>query len=146
MTLSAFEENVGHLTAMGFSRAEAEAAVRTQLRLAPVLDPHERRREDIREKAEQAAVVKLFRMHGFKVRSTSQARASKIAIGFADLFVTHKTLALGFFFETKRQVGGVISEAQKEFAEDCVRCGILWYAGDRYTAQRIIQQFNVPEI
>lgn len=100
----------------------------------------------VREKEEQAAVTKLFRTHGFTVRSTSQARPSKIALGFPDLFVTHRSKPLAFFWETKRQVGGVLSDAQRDFAADCARCGIVCHAGDRYHAAAFLRSegFTVP--
>lgn len=97
------------------------------------------RAESIREKEEQAEVTKVFQRRGFTVRSTSQARPSKIAIGFPDLFVTHKTRPIAFFWESKRQVKGVLSEAQKEFANDCHRCGVKCLAGDRYHAAAFLR-------
>lgn len=131
----------------------AEADRRQQLRTRGVStfevppDPKAIERDKrIREKAEQEAVTKLFRRHGFTVRSTSQARPSKIAIGFPDLFVTHRSRPLAFFWETKRQVGGVVSEAQQEFADDCARCGVRWYTGDRYHAAAFLRAENIPEV
>lgn len=141
-----FDTLVDQLVGRGFARATAEAEIRRQRpELAP--DPAEVQRDAaVREKAEQAAVTKLFREHGFTVRSTSQARPSKIALGFPDLFVTHKRLAIGFFFETKRRVGGVVSDAQQDFANDCARCGISWYTGDRHRAAALMRQLKVPPI
>lgn len=93
----------------------------------------------IREKEEQAAIIKLFRAHGFTVRSTSQSRASRVALGLPDLWVTHNTKPLAFWFEVKRQSGGVLSEFQKDFAADCERCGVKCMAGDRYHAEAFLR-------
>lgn len=137
--LSEFERLVGQLTGMGFPRDKAEAQVRAQF---PAIAPApERAERDARilEKKEQQEVTKVFMRHGFTVRSTSQARPSKIALGFPDLFVTHNAKPFGFFWETKRQVGGHVSIDQEKFAADCARCGIRWYTGDRYHAEALMR-------
>lgn len=53
------------------------------------------------EKDTQRAVVKLFRHAGCIVYSTSQYRASHIAVGFPDLFCRHLGMRLAFWWETK---------------------------------------------
>lgn len=137
--ISRFDEMVDQLVGMGFPRDRAEAQVRQQFpAIAPAPEKAERDAR-IREKQEQLAVTKVFLRHGFKVRSTSQARPSKIALGFPDLFVTHKARPFGFFWETKRQVGGALSIDQQAFADDCARCGIRWYTGDRYHAEALMR-------
>lgn len=144
-TLSEFDRLTSALMATAhIDRDRAEAAVRKSLGVGKSTEKSERDAR-ILEKAEQAEIVKLFRRHGFVVRSTSQARASKIAVGFYDLFCTHKTLPIALFFDSKRQVGSVWSEAQKDFENDCHRCGILCYHGDRYEAQRILIEHKIPE-
>lgn len=144
--ITAFEEKVASFVAANVGFEAAERHVRKNFpALAADYDAHRERQTNVLEKAEQLAVIKYLRERGFTVRSTSQARASKIAIGFADLLVTHKRLPIAFFFETKRQKGGVISEAQQEFGDDCRRCGIAWYAGDRYEAARICRELGVSE-
>ncbi len=135
-TLAAHLELVAQLERAGVSH---DAAVREATRRLGMAPDAPAREQHVLEKAEQAAIVKLFREHGCTVRSTSQARAAKISIGFPDLFVTHKTLPLAFFWESKRQVGGIISEAQEEFGADCWRCGIRWYAGDRHAALKVLR-------
>lgn len=147
-TITEFDRLVSAMTALHVPRPKAEAAARAQLGITGSgadVDPAQCERDgSIAEKAEQLAIVKLFREHGCTVRSTSQARPSKIAIGFPDLFVTHRTLPLAFFWETKRQVGGVVSDAQKDFGADCWRCGVRWYTGDRHDAQRLLDEQHIP--
>jgi hypothetical protein len=139
VNLLGYDATLRALESQGVPREKALKYAREQWpEVAAEQDAAAVKRSEIREKEEQAAVIKLFREHGFTVRSTSQARRSKIAIGFPDLFVTHRTMPLAFFFETKRQVGGVVSDAQRDFGDDCRRCGIKWFAGDRDEAQRII--------
>jgi hypothetical protein len=137
--LSEFERLVGQLTTLGFPRDRAVAQVRQQFpAIAPAPEKAERDAR-VLEKTEQREVTKVFQCHGFTVRSTSQARPSKVAPGLPDLFVTHKAKPFGFFWETKRQVGGTLSIDQQAFADDCARCGIRWYTGDRYHAEALMR-------
>lgn len=143
-----FDEAVSALQACsGIDRGRAEAAVRAtgQFSAPPVLVADPARDDSIAEKAEQAEVARLFRAHGFTVRSTSQARASKVAPGIADLFVTHTSRPIGFWWETKRQIGGKLSPAQVVFREDCERCGIPCQSGDRYDAAAYLAGLGIGE-
>jgi hypothetical protein len=134
--VAAYESLVNDMTAMGIPRARAELAARKKLRLPLDETPDDvLRRADVLEKAEQHEITKLFRAFGFTVRNLSQSRASKIAPGVPDLFVTHDTLPLGFWWESKRQVGGRYSAAQVEFRADCERVGIACFGGDRFAAR-----------
>jgi hypothetical protein len=144
--LSEFDQIVNGLLRLGFSRERATAEAARQFpHLAPAPEKAERDAR-ILEKAEQLAVTKVFLRHGFKVRSTSQARPSKIALGFPDLFVTHKAKPFAFFWETKRQVGGALSVDQQAFADDCARCGIRWYTGDRYHAEALMRAEHFTDL
>lgn len=109
---------------------------------APTLTPEQlaqqQRDANAREKEEQWEVTKRFRVCGFKVRSTSQARASKIAPGIPDLIIHHRDAPIFLFWESKRQVGGKYSDAQLEFREDCERAAITCIGGDRYDAERYL--------
>jgi hypothetical protein len=145
-TITAYDELVASLLLKQIPRHLAERAAREHLGITSGTPEVSARDASILEKTEQREIIKLFREHGCTVRSTSQARPSKIALGFPDLFVTHKRLPLAFFWESKRQVKGVISDAQQDFAEDCWRCGVRWYAGDRFDAERVLDELHVPRI
>lgn len=107
-------------------RQRAEQASRAEReRLAALTDADVRRLE----KAEQALVVRLFRAFGCTVRSTSQARASKVAPGLPDLLVHHRPSRRFWFWETKRPCGGALSPDQIAFAEDCAACATRCGAG-----------------
>lgn len=131
---TAYQRMVDALVLQNVPRDRAEARARELCSDAPAIvtkDP------SIAEKAEQKKVMEIFIERGFKCRSTSQSRPSKVTIGIPDLIVSHKTRPIWFWFETKRQVGGVVSEAQAEFAAECQRAGVLWFTGDRFEAQRV---------
>jgi hypothetical protein len=91
------------------------------------------------EKAEQLEVQKVFRAFGGRVYSLSQARASKQTPGLGDLFVVFPEL-VSFWFETKRQKGGRVSEAQQEFHDLCNRTitGSRHYIGGRREAEDLV--------
>jgi hypothetical protein len=137
-------ESIVHAT--GVDRARAAEIARTngftpdELTLEQLAQ--QRRDARILEAAEQKEVIKVFREHGCTVRSTSQYRPSKVSIGLPDLFCAHHEHPIAFWWETKRQVGGVVSEAQRDFAADCQRCGIKWYSGDRYDAERVCRELG----
>lgn len=138
---AAFDEMVSSMVALGVPRAKAEATARTEMHrrgLGPLLPPEPTLDERKLEKEEQHEISRLFRAYGFKVRSTSQARASKVAPGLPDLFVTHLTRPIAFWWESKRQVGGKLDPAQEEFRDDCLRCQIPWASGHRYDAAQLL--------
>jgi hypothetical protein len=146
MTLSDFDRAVSQIMALGYSRADAVLAARTQLRLSPIDDPPIGRRELILEKQEQQEIVKRFRVCRFKVYSLSQARASKQTPGLADLFFVHLERPTALWWESKRQVGGKFSADQVEFAEHMKRCGVPFGSGDRYAAERWLVAHDFAEI
>src|SRR3990167_2417162 len=61
------------------------------------------------EKEEQAACIKIFRAAGCAVYTTSQYRPSKVSAGIPDLWVVHEGTRRAFWFECKKQSGGVMS-------------------------------------
>lgn len=126
-----YDALVGGLVGAGVPRERAEAQARRELRIPAV---SEERDSAALEKEEQAEITKTFRAFGFVVRNLSQPRATKQAPGIPDLWVTHGTRPLAFWWETKRQVGGRFSPAQIDFARDCKRCGVGYGAGDRHAA------------
>lgn len=120
---------VSALEAAGVAPEKARTEAARQLGVtwdAPAKD------ERVREKEEQVEIRKIAIGYGFKVRNLSQYRPSKVALGFADLFLSHKRLPVSLFWETKRQVGGERSGAQVEFGEDCMRTNVGYGYGDRY--------------
>lgn len=136
-----FDQLVDNLVGRtGIPRDRAEVIIaQNRPDLAPKLSDAERERDArIRENAEQVEVIKLFRRYGFKARSTSQSRPSKIALGIPDLILVHRARGFALFWETKRQVGGVQSEEQQEFESDCRLAGWTYRMGDRYDAARYL--------
>ena len=120
----------------------AEQAARAEReRLAALTDADVRRLE----KAEQALVVRLFRAFGCTVRSTSQARASKVAPGLPDLLVHHRPTRQFWFWETKRPQGGTLSPDQVDFAEDCEACRVAWYSGSLRDAESVLCDIGIAE-
>lgn len=99
----------------------------------------------ILEKEEQAFVANMARAYGFKVRSTSQYRPSKVATGIGDLILVHRARGIGLWWETKRQVGGVQSEDQAEFESDCRLVGWTYRLGDRYDFARYLLNLGLAE-
>lgn len=95
----------------------------------------EEKRADVLEKDEQREIRKLFIAFGFQVYWLSQARRTGQTAGVPDLFMLHRELPVGFYWETKRQVGGKLSPAQQDFRDGCIRCGIGYGCGDRYAAR-----------
>lgn len=108
-----------------------------QAALAHAPDPR------IAEKAEQLYVTRLLRAHGCVVRSTSQARASKIAPGVPDLIVFAPRVGCAAFLEVKRSSGGIQSPAQRDFQRDCDVCGWRYLIGDRRTAWAWLVEIGV---
>lgn len=129
------DDIVRALVRSGTTLARAEALVAKKLGPAEIavdVDEH------ALEKTEQHEVTKLFRAFGFRVWSTSQARAAKVSAGLPDLIVMHERLDVGFFFEVKRQLGGRFSPEQIEFGQFAGRCGMGYHSGDRHDAADLI--------
>lgn len=119
---------------IGKDRAEAIARANPLAVAQPKAPIVSERDEKILEKEEQTEITRLFLAYNCDVRNLSQARASKQAPGIADLFVTHRTKPIAWWWESKRQVGGVLSPAQEVFRDDCMRCGVRYGTGDRFAA------------
>lgn len=99
----------------------------------------------ILEREEQAFVAKMARAYGFEVRNLSQYRPSKVSTGIADLILIHRERGIGLFWETKRQVGGVQSDDQKEFESDCRLVGWTYRLGDRFDFARYLLNLGLAE-
>jgi hypothetical protein len=141
--VSSFEFAVQALVDVGFKRADAEAQVRKQLpHLTPPAPVEVTRDERVLEKAEQVEIRKLFIAHGFTIYNLSQARASKQTPGLPDLYAFHTREPFSTWWETKRQVGGALSPAQREFQEHCQRTRTTYGCGDRWAAAEFLVQHH----
>jgi hypothetical protein len=146
---SEFERTVTQLMVQGFDRATAEREVRRQFPLISPPPPdlmRTIRAENVREKEEQAYISKLFRGFGCRVYNLSQARATKQTPGLPDLWVTHRERGLAFWFEVKRQQGGRLSEAQREFRHECTAAHVSHYVGDRRDAAHALVQLDLARV
>ena len=106
------------------------------------------KRDDVLEKREQLVIMKMARVMGCTVRSTSQARAAKVSPGIPDLWISHRARCFAGWFEVKRQVGGRTSSEQLDFAEECLAAGVAYGRGDRYDFHRWLTDsgFTAPPI
>jgi hypothetical protein len=110
----------------GLTLVEYRARKAAPLALEPDDDNTERL-----EKAEQQKCREVWLAFGGRVYSLSQARAAKQTPGLGDQFVVFPEL-VSFWWETKRQIGGRVSDAQQEFHELCNGCdGSKHYIGGR---------------
>lgn len=100
---------------------------------------------NIDEDEEQAKVMEIFRAYGAVVRSTSQKRRSKVALGIADLIVMFPARGFSLWWETKRQVGGKQRPDQVEFEKDCRASGWTYRLGDRYDVARYLLNLGLAE-
>lgn len=136
--LSPFDTAVAELVRLGFPRDKATQAIRQQKPWlegpAAAIQAALERDASINEKREQVEIRKLFIAYGFKVYNLSQARASKQTPGLPDLWVVHTREDIAFWWESKRQVGGELSPAQRDFHAECLRANVGCYHGDRYGA------------
>lgn len=73
------------------------------------------------EKVVQRQVVAFYRQLGCVVKSTSQARRSKVALGLPDLLVFWPGRGAFWFHEVKRE-GGKLSKEQVDFQALCRAC------------------------
>ena len=80
------------------------------------------------EKVVQRAVVNFYRQLGCWVKSTSQARRSKVALGLPDLLVFWPAREAFWFMEVKRP-GGKLSVDQIAFKALAADCGITVVVG-----------------
>lgn len=139
--MSAYAAMVEQLVERRVPRDKAEARARELCSDAPPLEIA--RDPLVLEKAEQHACYKLFRAYGFNVRNLSQARASRQGAGLGDAWVVHRVEPIAFWWETKRQVEGELSPAQVEMRDDCERCVIPYYSGDRYHAAELLVRLEL---
>lgn len=91
------------------------------------------------EKLEQRAVIDCFKRLGTRVYSTSQYRASHVAIGIADLWCVHRGAGKAWWFEVKKYrrtpdyspfkpatwIPEPLRAEQQAFADECRAAGIL---------------------
>jgi len=145
MSVLTYDTMVAALVSSGVPRAKAEAKAREECRL-PGIDLGAEKREAVLEQEEQREVAKIFQAFRFRVWWLSQSRATKQTPGISDLFLTHETLSIAFWWETKRQKGGKLSTAQVEFREHCLRCGVRHYVGDRHAAAQLLVSEGLAEI
>jgi hypothetical protein len=104
------------------------------------------------EREEQREVVRLLRAVGFKVRSTSQRRASVVAPGVPDLMAHHTGRGLFLWFEVKayrpngypkRQIPRALERDQKAFREDAIACGQRHEYGGRNEARAYLESVGI---
>lgn len=114
----------------GVAPAAARAAAARELCIP--LSAFDEADAGVLEKQEQSEIRKLLIAYGFRVYNLSQSRASKVGIGIPDLWFAHQRLPIAGWCEVKRQRGGVVSRAQQEFRDECVRAGVVHILGDRY--------------
>lgn len=117
-----------------FHSPEAMAASMTPEQIAA-----EQKREDVLEKKEQHEIVKRLRVVRCDVWPTSSNKRAKIRPGFPDIwFFGPPGSNLAGWWESKRQVGGRLSEAQVDFQKRCKDSGTIHGYGDRYDAERFL--------
>lgn len=132
---------VQRTTGCGYERAVE--LVRQDGRFAGT-EPRAVQRDDrVAEKTEQVEVRKLFIGYGFLIYQLSQPRATKQTPGLFDLWCVHTRLPLALWFDVKRQVGGVLSSAQKEFQERTRAAGIRCESGDRYAVVELLIEMEL---
>lgn len=139
MNMLGYDATIAALESRGVPREKALKFAREQWpEVAAQQDAAAEKRADVLEKKEQAEIVKLFRAFGFKVYNLSQARASKQTPGLPDLFCMDPERRVGFWWESKRSVGGTLSASQMLFRDQALACGINWGSGDRVAAKRFL--------
>jgi hypothetical protein len=138
------EETVRGLVAQGVPLEVAQEQAR---RMYPEMFSRQAERDErdarVLEKAEQAVIVKMARASGGRVYSLSQSRATKQTPGLPDLWIMYPKW-VGFWWETKRQVGGDRSPAQIEFGEECAGAGVEYGYGDRHAFAAFLRLHNIP--
>jgi hypothetical protein len=146
MTWSEFDDVVARIMLqLGCDRTKAEAAARLN-GYKPAVEIDNTRDDTVLEKEEQAYISRLFREFGLNVRNLSQARKTKQAPGLPDLWCMHRELPIAFWWETKRQIGGRLSDAQVEFKSDCERCHVGYGTGDRHAARNHLIKLGLARV
>lgn len=110
------------------------------------------------EKIVHRHVMDLFKRLGTTVYSTSQYRASHVAVGFPDLWCMHPRLAKAWFFEVKkyRQAGynpmkpetwvpEPLRPEQAAFRDQCLATGILHAWGGTNEAIAFAEQIGLVQ-
>ncbi len=108
------------------------------------------------EKEVQRAVIRLFSLAGFKVRGTSQYRASRVAGGLPDLMAHHHREAVALWFETKAPqrkgydplrretwIPKPLSPEQVVFRADALRCRQRHYWGGLREAEAALVELGL---
>lgn len=70
----------------------------------------------------QGAIVRTLKMLGASIYSTSQVRPSMVSEGLPDLLVFSPRA--GFTFAEIKRPGGRMSDAQVQFRQECIACGV----------------------
>lgn len=147
MTAAAYDAFVQQLVAANVAEHAAHQLARLKYPDAAAEKAREaERRAGVLEKDEQREVRKLFIAFGFEVYWLSQARRTGQTPGVPDLWCMHRELPIGFYWETKRQVGGKLSDAQLLFRDGCLRCGVGYGTGDRYAARTHLIKLGLAQI
>ena len=94
------------------------------------------------EKEVQRAVVDFYRSIGCAVKSTSQARRSKVALGLPDLLVFWPSRGAFWFHEVKR-AGGTLSEDQERFSLLALECRTGFVVGGLAEAVAKVESLGV---
>lgn len=103
------------------------------------------------EKVVQQHVVGLFRTAGCVVMSTSQYRASHVAVGLPDLlvFAPQPGIRASTWFEVKaRDKAGRLKPLrpeQVEFQQLCATCGTPYHWGDLEVCQQVLVSWGLGE-
>jgi hypothetical protein len=110
------------------------------------------------EKEEQRRVVELFRLAGCRVHTTSQYRASHVAVGLPDLIVFHEGARAQWWFEVKRyEAKGFnpwfrktwhpfpLRADQAEFRRVALACGQRHYFGGIVEAEAVLVEIGLGQ-
>jgi hypothetical protein len=137
MDYAAEAERRRKLLSLGITDFHSPEAMRASV--DPEQVKAEQKREDVLEKEEQREIIKRFRAVGCDVWSTSSNKRAKIRPGFPDIWAFGPAGSnLAFWWESKRQKGGRLSEAQLDFQKRCKDSGTIHGYGDRYDAERFL--------
>lgn len=106
------------------------------------------------EKAEQKSIIYAVRVLGGHVASTSQYRASRVALGLPDLLIAFPAKGVAFFFEVKgrlRRKGAdddplkPLRPEQARWRETYERCGWKYYWGDYACLVAALHELGIVE-
>lgn len=111
------------------------------------------------EKVVQRQIMDLFLVHGAKVCTTSQYRASHVTEGMPDLYCIHRK-AGGWWFEVKRPrklasfdrfrpetwEPEPLSPAQQEFRDLCLAAGVAHFWGGYREAKAALVTLGISRV